>query len=76
MWGRSHIPRLAADMYITGLQLLAQFIGVDESLMEEPSRPGEWSGKEVLEHVAGLLAPEGLANRFAPYRKEAPGPPT
>jgi len=69
MNGRSEISRLAAEMYVAGHQLLAQFIGIDESLMGEPSKPGEWSGKQVLEHLIDLFNSE-RAEAFAPYRKE------
>lgn len=71
MDGRTHISRLAGEMYVAGHQLLAQFIGVDDSLMEEPSKPGEWSGKQVLEHLIDLFTPEQRAQALAPYRKKS-----
>ncbi|MFQ5875249.1 MAG: hypothetical protein ACE5JL_15820 [Dehalococcoidia bacterium] len=76
MYGRTHTSRLAGEVYIAGHQLLAQFIGVDKPLMEEPSRPGEWSGRQVLEHLIGVYTPSRREQFFVPWRKEGDVPKT
>ena len=60
MNGRTEFSRLAGELYLAGQNLLSEFIGVDEFLMEESARPGEWSGKQVLKHMV-----EGTSSSLA-----------
>ena len=74
--GRTHISRLAGEVYLAGHQLLSQFIGVDESFMEEPAKSGEWSGRQVLEHLVEFYGRPDWPEVLASYRGESDGAKT
>ena len=50
-YDRNEAAWLAAELYVAAASLIARCLGYPEQLVDEHSKEGEWSVREIIEHM-------------------------